>query len=81
MAKTDVEITPSFSCDIHWIEAEYMRDEAEKKKKSLVDTSPVVNMESLEVSPTPPAPTFETSGISSPTTSSVPTYTSHPPLT
>lgn len=47
----------------------------------MVDTSTVVNVESLEVSPTPPPPTVETSGTPSPTTSNISPSSSRPSLT
>uniref|UniRef100_M1DX64 Uncharacterized protein n=1 Tax=Solanum tuberosum TaxID=4113 RepID=M1DX64_SOLTU len=83
VAKIDIEVTPSSSCDIHRIEVEYMKDEAEKKKKGLVDTSPVVDVKSMEAGPTQPTPTVEPSGIPTPSTpiASAPTLISRPPLT
>lgn len=75
----DVEITPSSACDIRRIEAEYLQDKAEqKKKKALVDSSSVADVESLEDNPTPPVPTVMASGIPATTSSHVPPTTSHP---
>lgn len=45
------EVTLSSSCYIHGIGVEYMKDQAEKKK-ALMETSTVVNVESTEVDPT-----------------------------
>lgn len=81
MAKTDVEINPSSSCDICRIEIKYLRDEAERKKKAPVDSSLVDDVESLEIDPTPPTPTVKISGASTPIPSTVGSSTSRPPFT
>uniref|UniRef100_M1DDK2 Polyprotein protein n=1 Tax=Solanum tuberosum TaxID=4113 RepID=M1DDK2_SOLTU len=59
--KTDIEVIASLSCVIHWIKEEYLKDEAKKKKKTQVDTSPVIDVDSMEVGPSPPTPTVEPS--------------------
>lgn len=66
-----------------------MRDEAERRKKTLVDATLVVDIEFLEVGPTSPthalAPTIGASGITpistEPTHSNVSPSTSRHPLT
>lgn len=58
-----------------------MRDEAEHRKRDTVDSSTVVDLESLEGYPIPPTPTVEALGTSAPTPSTIPPSTSHPPLT
>lgn len=79
--KKNAEVSPSSSCDIHRIEVEYLRDEAKRKKKALVDTSLVVDVESTKVGPTPPTSAVETSSIPTPSTSTVSALTLRPPLT
>uniref|UniRef100_M1DDM8 Integrase core domain containing protein n=1 Tax=Solanum tuberosum TaxID=4113 RepID=M1DDM8_SOLTU len=79
----DIEVTPSLSYDILRIEEEYLKDDAEKMKKSLVDTSLIVDMESMVAGPKHLIPTVEPSGICTPSTSTsrTPNIVSRPPLT
>lgn len=58
-----------------------MRNELQGKKKALVDSYVVVNVESLEVEHAPPAPSIKTSGTPTPTPSFVPSSISSPSLT
>lgn len=88
MEMTDVRVTPVALSDIHQNEADYLWDEAKKRKKVMVYVTLVVDLETLEVGPTPPtptvAPTTDTSGTTStstgPSPSTIPQAISRPPL-
>lgn len=79
-----MRVTPAASSDICWIETYYFLDEVDKRKKALVDSTLMVDIESSEARPTPPTPTVAPTVGSSgrvPTPSTIPTSTSQPPLT
>uniref|UniRef100_M1DDD5 Integrase core domain containing protein n=1 Tax=Solanum tuberosum TaxID=4113 RepID=M1DDD5_SOLTU len=68
-AKKDVEMIPTSSSNISRIEVEYLKDEAKKKKKKKkkaapVDSSPVVDIDSLPAKASLPIPAPRPSGTS-----------------
>jgi len=81
VAKTYTKVSQALSNDIQRIEAEYTKDEAERRKKARVDNSSVVDVEAMEAD-TKSTPALQPTGIpsSSTSTASVPATTSHTPL-
>lgn len=63
---TDVEITATASIDIHRIEAECTQDMEERKRRALVDTTPVIDIKELETGTTEVASTSEVPSTSVP---------------
>lgn len=58
-SKKDVEVIPTSLAYIQRIEAEYLKDEAEKKKKaSLVDSLPIIDLDTTFAKASSPTPTL-----------------------
>uniref|UniRef100_M1DNQ9 Putative plant transposon protein domain-containing protein n=1 Tax=Solanum tuberosum TaxID=4113 RepID=M1DNQ9_SOLTU len=68
----DIEVTPSSFTDIWRIEAEYPREESDKKRVGPVDTSLEVGIDSIPAEASLPTLASGTSGTSAPTSSSQP---------
>ncbi|KAG5586221.1 hypothetical protein H5410_046655, partial [Solanum commersonii] len=79
--KTYIEVSLASSTDIQRIEAKYTKDKVERRRKALVDTSSVVDVEAMEDSATQSTPTNKPSGIPNSSTSTAHSPVSHPPLT
>ncbi|KAG5599164.1 hypothetical protein H5410_030534 [Solanum commersonii] len=77
--KKDVEVIPTYYIDIQWIEADYLKDQEEKKKASSVDSSPAMDIEILPAETISPTPATRPSSISS-TVASITQSSSTAPL-